>query len=197
MPNAHLLVEDATFSVQNQDIFETMLGAYNAELSEVLSAYDADVAAIQADRTLSQVGQLEKIQARAARAADFVGELDGKASQIDTETAKHVAAMTAALDANTWTSGNATGDALRAAELRAVLRDTDPLERQNLYRAAVAEGDLELVAVIETAPKLLRLLPADLGRYTMIENAGHYPHAQDPQQVAAALLPFLAGHTHA
>jgi pimeloyl-ACP methyl ester carboxylesterase len=31
----------------------------------------------------------------------------------------------------------------------------------------------------------------------MIENAGHYPHAEYPQQVADALLPFLAEHTHA
>jgi hypothetical protein len=25
----------------------------------------------------------------------------------------------------------------------------------------------------------------------MIDNAGHYPHAQYPQQVAQAILPFL------
>lgn len=47
------------------------------------------------------------------------------------------------------------------------------------------------------AAAIVGLLPAGLGRYQMIENAGHYPHAQYPQEVAAALLPFLAGHTHA
>ena len=47
------------------------------------------------------------------------------------------------------------------------------------------------------AKAIVNLLPADLGRYTMIENAGHYPHAQYPQEVAAAILPFLAGHTYA
>lgn len=46
------------------------------------------------------------------------------------------------------------------------------------------------------AKAIVSLLPAGLGRYTMIENAGHYPHAQDPQEVAAALLPFLAGLTY-
>ncbi len=47
------------------------------------------------------------------------------------------------------------------------------------------------------AAAIVGLLPAGLGRYEMIENAGHYPHAQYPQQVADALLPFLAEHTHA
>ncbi|WP_419996804.1 alpha/beta fold hydrolase [Streptomyces boninensis] len=31
----------------------------------------------------------------------------------------------------------------------------------------------------------------------MIEGAGHYPHAQFPEEVAAALLPFLKAHTGA
>ena len=47
------------------------------------------------------------------------------------------------------------------------------------------------------AKAIVSLLPAGLGRYTMIENAGHYPHAQYPQEVAAALLPILAGHIDA
>lgn len=47
------------------------------------------------------------------------------------------------------------------------------------------------------AAAIVGLLPAGLGRYEMIENAGHYPHAQYPQQVADAILPFLAGRDHA
>lgn len=47
------------------------------------------------------------------------------------------------------------------------------------------------------AAAIVGLLPAGLGRYEMIENAGHYPHAQYPQQVAAAILPFLSEHPHA
>jgi len=47
------------------------------------------------------------------------------------------------------------------------------------------------------AAAIVGLLPAGLGRYEMIEDAGHYPHAQYPQQVADAILPFLAEHTHA
>ncbi|WP_432828700.1 alpha/beta hydrolase [Dactylosporangium sp. CA-092794] len=39
-------------------------------------------------------------------------------------------------------------------------------------------------------------LPAGLGRYQMIANAGHYPHAEYPQQVADIVLAFLAEHTH-
>lgn len=36
-------------------------------------------------------------------------------------------------------------------------------------------------------------LPAGLGRLEMVEGAGHYPHVQFPDRVAAAMLPFLAG----
>jgi pimeloyl-ACP methyl ester carboxylesterase len=43
------------------------------------------------------------------------------------------------------------------------------------------------------AVAIVGLLPAGLGRYVMIDKAGHYPHAQYPQQVAAAIIPFLKG----
>jgi pimeloyl-ACP methyl ester carboxylesterase len=36
-------------------------------------------------------------------------------------------------------------------------------------------------------------LPPGLGRLTMIEGAGHYPHVQYPQQTLDVVLPFLAG----
>jgi pimeloyl-ACP methyl ester carboxylesterase len=41
------------------------------------------------------------------------------------------------------------------------------------------------------AKAIVGLLPAGLGHYEMIDNAGHYPHAEYPQQVARAILPFL------
>ncbi len=47
------------------------------------------------------------------------------------------------------------------------------------------------------AAAIVGLLPAGLGRYAMIENAGHYPHAQYPQQVADAILSFLSDRDHA
>lgn len=47
------------------------------------------------------------------------------------------------------------------------------------------------------AAAIVGLLPAGLGRYAMIDNASHYPHAQYPEQVAAAVIPFLAEHNHA
>ena len=53
-----------------------------------------------------------------------------------------------------------------------------------------ADPEAEAAAIID-------LLPAGLGRYEMIESAGHYPHAQYPQQVADAIVSFLAEHTHA
>jgi len=47
------------------------------------------------------------------------------------------------------------------------------------------------------AAAIVGLLPAGLGRYAMIDDAGHYPHAQYPQQVADVILDFLAERTHA
>jgi pimeloyl-ACP methyl ester carboxylesterase len=47
------------------------------------------------------------------------------------------------------------------------------------------------------AEAIVAAMPAGVARYVMIEGAGHYPHAQYPDQVAAALLPFLAEHAHA
>jgi pimeloyl-ACP methyl ester carboxylesterase len=40
-------------------------------------------------------------------------------------------------------------------------------------------------------------MPAGLGRAVMISGAGHYPHTQFPDQVLAALLPFLKEHVGA
>jgi len=40
-------------------------------------------------------------------------------------------------------------------------------------------------------------MPAGLGRLVMIDRAGHYPHTQFPDQVLAALLPFLKEHAGA
>jgi pimeloyl-ACP methyl ester carboxylesterase len=40
--------------------------------------------------------------------------------------------------------------------------------------------------------KIIADLPAGLGELAVIEGAGHYPHAQTPDQVLALALPFLA-----
>ena len=40
-------------------------------------------------------------------------------------------------------------------------------------------------------------MPAGLGTVTTIDGAGHYPHAQCPDQVAALVIPFLAKYAHA
>jgi pimeloyl-ACP methyl ester carboxylesterase len=40
--------------------------------------------------------------------------------------------------------------------------------------------------------KIIADLPAGLGELVVIEGAGHYPHAQTPDQVLALALPFLA-----
>lgn len=47
------------------------------------------------------------------------------------------------------------------------------------------------------ASAIVDLLPAGIGRLRTIEGAGHYPHAQYPQEVADAIVPFLAEHVHA
>ena len=40
-------------------------------------------------------------------------------------------------------------------------------------------------------------MPAGLGTVATIDGAGHYPHAQYPDQVAALAIPFLADYAHA
>ncbi len=40
--------------------------------------------------------------------------------------------------------------------------------------------------------KIIADLPAGLGELVVIEGAGHYPHAQTPEQVLPLVLPFLA-----
>ncbi len=37
-------------------------------------------------------------------------------------------------------------------------------------------------------------MPAGRGTISMIERAGHYPHAQFPAEVAELMLPFLKEH---
>jgi len=47
------------------------------------------------------------------------------------------------------------------------------------------------------ADGIVAAMPAGLGRAVMIDGAGHYPHTQFPDQVAAAMLPFLKEHAGA
>lgn len=58
----------------------------------------------------------------------------------------------------------------------------------------VVEGDLDPDWADPRAEgeRILADLPAGLGELAVIEGAGHYPHAQTPDQLLALLLPFLA-----
>ncbi|MEU9832515.1 alpha/beta hydrolase [Streptosporangium sp. NPDC048047] len=47
------------------------------------------------------------------------------------------------------------------------------------------------------ARSIVAALPEGQGSYVMIEGAGHYPHTQFPEEVAAAILPFLKDHARA
>jgi pimeloyl-ACP methyl ester carboxylesterase len=47
------------------------------------------------------------------------------------------------------------------------------------------------------AAAIVGLLPQGLGRYTMIDGGGRYPQAGRPEQVAAAIIPFLKEHAGA
>ena len=47
----------------------------------------------------------------------------------------------------------------------------------------------------DEAQKIIADLPAGLGEIAVIESAGHYPHAQTPDEVLALALPFLAKNT--
>lgn len=47
------------------------------------------------------------------------------------------------------------------------------------------------------AEAIAAAMPAGIGTVTMVEGGGHYPHAQFPEQVAAAVLAFLGGRVDA
>jgi pimeloyl-ACP methyl ester carboxylesterase len=47
------------------------------------------------------------------------------------------------------------------------------------------------------AHAIVAAMPAGRGAVAMIEGAGHYPHTQFPDQVAAVMLPFLMAHARA
>jgi pimeloyl-ACP methyl ester carboxylesterase len=49
-----------------------------------------------------------------------------------------------------------------------------------------AEGDAIVAA-----------MPAGIGTVAMIAGAGHYPHAQNPDEMAALMVPFLKEHARA
>jgi len=40
-------------------------------------------------------------------------------------------------------------------------------------------------------------MPSGRGTVAMVEGAGHYPHAQSPDQIAALVIPFLKEHARA
>jgi pimeloyl-ACP methyl ester carboxylesterase len=56
----------------------------------------------------------------------------------------------------------------------------------------MGSADSDFADPAAEAAAIVDLLPTGLGRTAMIDGAGHYPHAQYPQQVADAILPFLA-----
>jgi pimeloyl-ACP methyl ester carboxylesterase len=49
-----------------------------------------------------------------------------------------------------------------------------------------AEGDAIVAA-----------MPAGAATAAMVDGAGHYPHAQSPDEVAALVIPFLKEHARA
>jgi pimeloyl-ACP methyl ester carboxylesterase len=44
---------------------------------------------------------------------------------------------------------------------------------------------------------IVAAMPSGLGTVAMVEGAGHYPHAQCPDEVAALVIPFLKEHARA
>lgn len=47
----------------------------------------------------------------------------------------------------------------------------------------------------EEGRRIVAALPNGLGRLVTVDNGGHYPHAQLPDQVAGHLMPFLEAHS--
>ena len=102
------------------------------------------------------------------------------------------------------------------AALRANLSEPGRMAAvQKMGRASVADANAALGAIGRPAlvlmgtldsdwhdPKaegeaIVAAMPAGVGQLTMIDGAGHYAHTQFPDQVAAAVLPFLKEHAGA
>jgi pimeloyl-ACP methyl ester carboxylesterase len=58
----------------------------------------------------------------------------------------------------------------------------------------MGRDDSDFPDPLAEAAAIVGLLPTGLGSYEMIDKAGHYPHAQYPQQVATAIISFLKEH---
>jgi pimeloyl-ACP methyl ester carboxylesterase len=72
-------------------------------------------------------------------------------------------------------------------------------DNRNAYRFLVIMGSLDSDWPDPQAEgnKIIAAMPAGLGRLVMVEGAGHYAHTQFPDQVTAAMLPFLKEHASA
>jgi pimeloyl-ACP methyl ester carboxylesterase len=58
----------------------------------------------------------------------------------------------------------------------------------------IGTRDPDFVSPTAEAEAIVAEIPAGLGTIAMIEGAGHYPHAQSPDQVAALITGFLDKH---
>lgn len=125
-------------------------------LQHELDALADQVDAIQADATLSDIGKAQRIQT-AARAT-----LKG----FD----RHAEVLPKFRDNRNKVAGAAvvkpTAEAaiiheLRCQEIRRYLSALDPLARQIAIGEAAATGDVDMIAAVRTAPKYMRLLPAE------------------------------------
>lgn len=96
---------------------------------------------------------------------------------------------------------NLRAGAMTAARKMGMVQPTDAQARlANVHRPALimmGTLDPDWPDNRAEAEAIVAAMPEGVARYVMIEGAGHYPHAQYPDQVAAALLPFLAEHVHA
>jgi pimeloyl-ACP methyl ester carboxylesterase len=105
-------------------------------------------------------------------------------------------AYLAALKANLSEPGR-----VRSTQKMAAAKPTDAAAQLPNVRCPVlvvmGSDDSDFADPEAEAATIVRLLPTGLGRYEMIAGAGHYPHAQYPQEVADVVLPFLAEHHHA
>jgi pimeloyl-ACP methyl ester carboxylesterase len=102
----------------------------------------------------------------------------------------------AALQANLSQSGRARA-AQSMMKSSATLKDAAAALARVRCPALVVMGtdDSDFPDPQAEAAALVGMLPDGFGQYQMIENAGHYPHAEYPEQVAAAVIPFLQnGH---
>jgi len=157
-----IFIKAGRFDVASAPAMELLLERQAERLNALAEKFAEDCAAIQADRMLSDEGKKLAMRDKAHEVRAALRVEGGHITVLRTRAAEADTYLQHALGKQKFTTGNPMEDAMRAHELRIRLAGMDPVEREALFRRASAQGDMELVGVMENAPSLLGLVTPEV-----------------------------------